>query len=447
MKKIYLTISAIALTLFTVAQQQHSMGELPSTKEAYQPKTKTFNTIKNKKVSASGAFSGRYDVSYSLPNAHGKTLGTGMDYGIYVSPTFVDSTVKKSFATSSVVSNYKIGVNFDPKSIIFDSNSLPLLTPTDSYYLDTVWIGGVYQRRKNDLDDTLIVEIVWGDTANASVFGNWSYTSAPLNGFGTYITPHYATVASAVNNQIKLTAPSTNKLIFRHILTKADSTYLADVSDYLPIDLNGALGQLIPAGNIVSASFAFNSAGTHTNGAISYASSTSSLPGTESGWAAVLYSQDNPVISTIADVSTGYDDFGKGKNSSFYINKNGRYGLETGAFATSARGSFYNGYWIDFSIHATSSVGINELEANGYALGQNAPNPFNGESTITYQLAKDANSVLFTVTDVMGRVISSEKASTSKGSHSIKLGAYAAGVYYYTLNVDGKTSTKKMIAQ
>jgi len=102
---------------------------------------------------------------------------------------------------------------------------------------------------------------------------------------------------------------------------------------------------------------------------------------------------------------------------------------------------------IDFSIHATSSVGVKELEAKGFSLGQNTPNPFNGQSTVTYTIDKEATSAVFTVTDVMGRVISTEKADASKGTHTITLGNHSAGVYYYSLNVDGKVTTKKMIAQ
>ena len=112
-----------------------------------------------------------------------------------------------------------------------------------------------------------------------------------------------------------------------------------------------------------------------------------------------------------------------------------------------SRGNFYWGYWIDFSIRYTSTVGINELTNDGSILGQNVPNPFDGASTVTYKLTKDANIVSFIVTDVMGRIVSSEKVSSNTGTHTVKLGSYAAGVYYYTLNVDGKTSTKKMIAQ
>jgi hypothetical protein len=92
-------------------------------------------------------------------------------------------------------------------------------------------------------------------------------------------------------------------------------------------------------------------------------------------------------------------------------------------------------------------VGINELESKGFALNQNTPNPFSKDATVSYQLVKDANTVTFIVTDVMGRIVSSEKASANTGIHTVKLGSYAPGVYYYTLNVDGNTITKKMIAE
>ena len=92
-------------------------------------------------------------------------------------------------------------------------------------------------------------------------------------------------------------------------------------------------------------------------------------------------------------------------------------------------------------------VGIEELSTKGFILEQNAPNPFAQNTTINYQLAKDAHTVLFSVIDVTGRVISSEKVSNVTGKHNINLGKYAAGVYYYSLNVDGVIATKKMIVE
>jgi len=62
-------------------------------------------------------------------------------------------------------------------------------------------------------------------------------------------------------------------------------------------------------------------------------------------------------------------------------------------------------------------------------------------------LSKNASSAVFTVTDVMGRVISTENVEKSEGTHYVKVKALAAGVYYYTLNVDGKLTTRKMIVE
>ena len=102
---------------------------------------------------------------------------------------------------------------------------------------------------------------------------------------------------------------------------------------------------------------------------------------------------------------------------------------------------------VDFSIHTPLPASIHQIENNGFALGQNMPNPFTNSSTIKYALIKDFSSAIFTVTDITGRIVSSEKVSSNNGAHSINLGSYAAGVYYYSLNVDGTIITKKMIVE
>ena len=106
-------------------------------------------------------------------------------------------------------------------------------------------------------------------------------------------------------------------------------------------------------------------------------------------------------------------------------------------------------FMIDFSIHTSTTVNsLKNIEnSSEITLGQNMPNPFTNGSTVKYQLTKDVTSALFTVTDIMGRVISSEKVETNTGIHSLKLGTYAAGVYYYSINIDGNVKTKKMIVE
>jgi len=100
------------------------------------------------------------------------------------------------------------------------------------------------------------------------------------------------------------------------------------------------------------------------------------------------------------------------------------------------------------SFKLTGPTGLQNIaDLNAYGLTQNMPNPFSKESVVSYSLPKDVNSAIFTVTDVMGRVISSQAVETTTGNHTVKLGAYAAGVYYYSLNVDGHSITKKMIVE
>lgn len=104
-------------------------------------------------------------------------------------------------------------------------------------------------------------------------------------------------------------------------------------------------------------------------------------------------------------------------------------------------------HMIYFHLTDDMSTNVKDVAQNTFGLTQNMPNPYSKESVVNYNLTKDVNSAVFTVTDVMGRVVSSEKVGTTTGTHSVKLGAYAAGVYYYSLNVDGNVTTKKMIVE
>lgn len=94
-----------------------------------------------------------------------------------------------------------------------------------------------------------------------------------------------------------------------------------------------------------------------------------------------------------------------------------------------------------------SGLGISELEITSFKLGQNIPNPFNTGTSISYELVSDAKKVTVTISDVTGRIISSENTATSIGNHTIHISQLAAGIYYYSLNVDGISKCKKMISQ
>jgi len=93
-----------------------------------------------------------------------------------------------------------------------------------------------------------------------------------------------------------------------------------------------------------------------------------------------------------------------------------------------------------------NNISVNENETDFY-LGQNSPNPFNGYTSISYSLTKGAN-VTFDVVDITGKLVySSNEGEKAAGIHKIQMNAegFAAGVYYYTITVNGAKMTKKMV--
>jgi hypothetical protein len=80
-------------------------------------------------------------------------------------------------------------------------------------------------------------------------------------------------------------------------------------------------------------------------------------------------------------------------------------------------------------------------------LYQNYPNPFNPATNIKFSLSK-AGKVELTVYNVLGQVVGKlVEGNIKAGNHSVLFNADAlnSGVYYYTLEVDGKSLTKRML--
>ena len=94
------------------------------------------------------------------------------------------------------------------------------------------------------------------------------------------------------------------------------------------------------------------------------------------------------------------------------------------------------------------TTGIDQLSnpTDGFSLGQNIPNPFNQETVINYTLPQQSNTASMAVYDLSGKQITSyplEKGSSSLTITSEKL---AAGIYIYSVLVDGKImDSKRMV--
>ena len=446
MKTIYSFLFTLSISVSSFAQ--NSIILVNDNTNGLTPTERKIPTKSSLKTSVAG-MSGRFDPGYAVMTLNGvldsEIAGgaTGTKVGLFVGGTNCDSTLKTSFSTTSnFISNHKFGMNFDPYySIAFDQvNFAPLLSLTESYYVDTVWVGNFYQRVTN-FNDTLLVEVVWGDTTNSTVYAPFSF-SAPNAYMGTFLGPKFNT-STAQGNTSFLTAPLLNRKVIKYVLTDAD-TIVTNNTGYLPIVVNGAAGQLIPAGSIVSAVATFIPGQPNIPvGAVSYNPGAGSSPQTVNGMVARVAVQNspNPPVSG----QNWFDDISVGKNHTVYSFKRERYGM-AGAFP-GLRSSSNRAYMMDFSIHTDAITSVKNIQNNTFGLTQNTPNPYSKESVVNYNLRQDVSSAVFTVTDIMGRVVSSEKTGTTAGSHSVKLGAYAAGVYYYSLNVDGNVTTKKMIVE
>ena len=85
--------------------------------------------------------------------------------------------------------------------------------------------------------------------------------------------------------------------------------------------------------------------------------------------------------------------------------------------------------------------------ARSFSLAQNFPNPFRGQTTITYELDKPGPISLH-VYDLQGRMVSELAQGTQPaGTHSVSFDAnrLPAGTYVYRLTAGRSVETRKMV--
>lgn len=110
--------------------------------------------------------------------------------------------------------------------------------------------------------------------------------------------------------------------------------------------------------------------------------------------------------------------------------------------------AFYSAW--DYDCHCpNSSVGVDDNPAVPvkFSLSQNYPNPFNPSTQISFSLPKAAD-VKLVVFDILGREVATlVNEFRSAGNHNIEFNAsnLSSGVYFYRLETDNFTDTKKML--
>lgn len=140
-----------------------------------------------------------------------------------------------------------------------------------------------------------------------------------------------------------------------------------------------------------------------------------------------------------AEVAIGSAGTGGGQGSRQTSLEYGPFG-ENGALATFLSPAINV---IEF-LRVDDVTSVNEAANRpAFYLAQNRPNPFNGGSTVTYQLNKKANNVSFEVFDVTGKqVMVVNEGTKGAGQYNIELNGsdFTTGLYYYSLTVKDRKS-------
>jgi photosystem II stability/assembly factor-like uncharacterized protein len=103
---------------------------------------------------------------------------------------------------------------------------------------------------------------------------------------------------------------------------------------------------------------------------------------------------------------------------------------------------------INYSVITTVNENILSSAApNSFELSQNYPNPFNPSTTIKFGVPNSGN-VTLKVYDQLGKeVVTLVNGNKSAGAYEVNFDAssYGSGIYFYKLEADNFTATKKMI--
>ena len=108
-------------------------------------------------------------------------------------------------------------------------------------------------------------------------------------------------------------------------------------------------------------------------------------------------------------------------------------------------GAYFLGYDAITGI-ITNEIAVEETAPAAFAVDQNAPNPFNPTTTISFNLA-DAGNVSIEVYNVAGQNVDTiADGFMDAGSHSVVWDAsdFSAGLYFYTVKSGGFSKTIKM---
>ncbi len=314
--------------------------------------------------------------------------------------TFQGGTPSTSTAKNPTVT-YAINGSFDVTLKV--TNASGNITVTKNNYMRVLGYYGKLPPFTRGFEDTLGFDYWWNTNTNAN--NDWQHTnSASYSGSRSVYINNFdnevGTVSELSSNTVNLLGMSSASLSYRYAYARKSSTGAESVQLLFSKDCGKTwviARALIPSSSTTNSPF---------------------VPSGNSDW-----------------------NYHTVNISSSYFEPNFRY-----MFKVTNNGG--NNIYID-DININSVVSINEIEEvaniNIY------PNPFNESATIDFQL-KSAANVSIVLIDMVGKEVETILPTTSLTEHNnhsymIQKNALTNGVYFVKMNVNGKTSLKKIVIQ
>jgi hypothetical protein len=449
MKKIYSLACALTIGSLSFAQSQLisvKPGLLKPAKQAvFNKSTLKANNVKSANAKTASGNAGWFNVGTGAEALYGATSSLNSNY------LFPDSAGLGDFGgTYAGCWIHHLAEMVDFGSPVFGgsaSTSWVANNTSAPLYIDSMSIVYGYTRNlASSIVDTLVVTVYDAPKSGSGVVATSGFVSSNYPGGADTVSFRrigYNQVTNEIAAQTNTATAIPGKVVYKILLTDADTAVTAyrEKAFKLPTAFS-TMGNRLTVGSVMfKPGYTYNLGDTvDTKNAFFFTSLEENGDG--GGTGTFMNYIDCNYGSALCDYSMSHivpQDVRYNNAASW----NGRF-IPTLAYTI---GYGFEHHLISFHVIDDNPTAIKEKANNGFALGQNMPNPYKGESTVEFQLVKDAKSAIFTVTDVMGRVVSTENVATTTGTHSVKLGSYAAGVYYYSLNVDGNTITKKMIVE
>ncbi len=434
MKKFLLSLICLAFAGYASAQRivpsqlpsPHKYGAEVSKVQVPYKKAHTLNK------SFDDTVSGWFDYQAQLINNY-----PGFTYRNFVNPIFPDSTVKAIYGNgsggtvASFIGSHSFGEVFDPKSYLFDADSIDTYDPKDgTFKWDSVAIGYTYYNYHPGSVDTLIIHYHLQST------------------LGSLIQPPKQRIVAYVP-QIDF-ANSTSLLS-----SKTDTVLLTgkDTSSRT-IFLRRFVGLPVPAKQIMAYTCTFRLGFAHKFGDTTERAGPTNVKVTNkvNYFSPLLVRAD---FKPTEDKSYNYGIvlYTEGKYKQFTpatsVFNTDYYPLNLGDPSTTAGNTqeyFYSQFHIT-SIYNKNLVAITEADKqNGYGVSAVYPNPsINGVSYVDMVLPR-GEQVTAVVTNLMGqRVMTIAEGMKPQGQSrmAIPTTELSNGIYFYTLTAGSYTSTKK----